>query len=418
MVPACSESPRPWPAGRQGRSSSARSARRPRDGLEIVAAAGMDVARINFSHGSPASHAAAALAVASRRGCRARPVAILADLAGPKIRLGELAGGSSTSRPAGRSSFGDSARVAGRRRVPAQPSRYRRLAADVRPGDPILLADGAAELRVTAIRDDAFETEVVRGGAIRSRAGVGIPAERLSTPALTAKDRADIPRAIALGADLRRPVVRPQRRGRRRRCAGCSDATARRSSPRSRRARRSTTSTPILDVADAVMIARGDIGVEMPVRGGAAHPEAARPAGARSRRAVDRRHPDARVDDWPRRARRGPRRATSPTRSSTARTRSCCQRRDGDRRLPGPGRRGGRADLPPVREAGERASARGMRRPRNGRRRARLRGRRARDGAERDRGIACYTRTGSTARILASLRPASRCSRSRRTRPS
>ena len=225
---------------------------------ELVAA-GMDVARLNFSHGTPdllADWAHATRAAATAAG---RPVAILADLAGPKIRLGDLADGSIRLEPGERfvlraqGGVGD----AGGALIS-----YRRLGSDVRAGDRILLADGAAELRV-AKADGDVETEVVRGGTIRSRAGVSIPSERLTTPALTPKDRADAPRAVGLGAhyvaqsfvrrasdvqglrDLLGPdgppiVAKIETR------AAIDDFDA------------------ILGTADSVMIARGDLGVELP----------------------------------------------------------------------------------------------------------------------------------------------------------
>ena len=77
---------------------------------------------------------------------------------------------------------------------------YGALATDIRPGDRVLLADGAVELRVERVTDTVI-TEVVRGGTIRSRAVVSVPSERLSTPALTDKDRTDAPRALGLGVD-------------------------------------------------------------------------------------------------------------------------------------------------------------------------------------------------------------------------
>ncbi len=230
--------------------------------IETLAAAGMDVARINFSHGTPASHAAAALAVRRAAAAGHRPLAILTDLAGPKIRLGDLAGGS-VDLVAGRPFV---LRVSGARVAPGDASganvSYRRMAADVRIGDPIFLADGAAELRVTGL-DDGVRTEVVRGGTIRSRAGVAIPAARLSSPALTAKDRSDIPRAVAIGASYvglsfvrsADDVVEL------RRLLG-TDGPAIVAKIETRPAVESFDA--ILDVADAVMIARGDLGVEMP----------------------------------------------------------------------------------------------------------------------------------------------------------
>ncbi|HSK53477.1 MAG TPA: pyruvate kinase [Clostridia bacterium] len=227
---------------------------------ELVAA-GMDVARVNFSHGSPSSRAASADRVRAAAAAAGRSVALLADLAGPKIRLGNLAGdavelvaGSQfTLRPSSGRRPGDASGAA---------VTYARLARDLQPGDRVLLADGAAELRVVRTDTDVV-TEVVRGGTIRSRAGVSIPSERVSAPALTAKDRTDVPRVLELEADyiaqsfVRRPADIDELRAllgpepppivakiETRPAIDAFDA--------------------ILDVADAVMIARGDMGVELP----------------------------------------------------------------------------------------------------------------------------------------------------------
>ena len=91
---------------------------------------------------------------------------------------------------------------------------YAGLAADLRAGDRVLLADGAVELRVVATGDDVV-TEVVRGGTIRSRAGVSVPSERLTTPRAHRKDRADVPDRARARRRLRGPVVRPARGGHR-----------------------------------------------------------------------------------------------------------------------------------------------------------------------------------------------------------
>ena len=237
------------------------------DRIPELVAAGMDVARINLAHGSHDEHAAAAAAVRRAAAGGQRPVAILTDLAGPKIRLGELVDGiahldagepfqlrASPSGGAG-TGPGDRSGVA---------VTYPGLAADVRVGDPIFLADGAVELRVTATATgDGVATEVVRSGTIRSRAGVAIPADRLSAPILTDRDRADIPRAIALGATFvgqsfvrsaadvveLRQLLKPD-------VPGIVAKVETRPAVESFDA--------ILEVADAVMIARGDLGVEMP----------------------------------------------------------------------------------------------------------------------------------------------------------
>ena len=228
---------------------------------ELVAA-GMDVARLNFSHGTPMTRSSSAEAVWAARSAAGRAVALLADLAGPKIRLGEIAEGEATLEA------GQPFVLHGRRdRGPGDFGRasvtYPRIAADVRPGDRILLADGAAELRVRAAADGVVETEVVRGGTIRSRAGVSIPSERLSSPALTAKDRADVPRALELQADYvaQSFVRRPDDVVTLRALLGPVPAPI--------IAKIETRAAidgfdAILEVADAVMIARGDMGVELP----------------------------------------------------------------------------------------------------------------------------------------------------------
>jgi pyruvate kinase len=232
--------------------------------IPALAAAGMNVARINFSHGTEASHAAAARAVSRAAAAGDRPIAILTDLAGPKIRLGAVAGGL-LELEAGRpftlriDGTGPATGDASGARVS-----YRRMAADVKVGDPIFLADGAGQLRVTGTDDEGdVRTEVVRGGMVRSGAGVAVPAARLSAPALTARDRADIPRAISLGTTYvgQSFIRRADDVAALRRLLG-EDGPAIVAKIETRPAVESFDA--ILEVADAVMIARGDLGVEMP----------------------------------------------------------------------------------------------------------------------------------------------------------
>jgi pyruvate kinase len=226
-----------------------------------LVAAGMDVARLNFSHGTPAARAVAAARVRDAAETAGRPVALLADLSGPKIRLGDLVGGAATLEVGARFDLRSSdPAVRGDRRGAAVS--YPRLEADVRPGDAILLADGAAQLRVVSVDSDVV-TEVVLGGTIRSRQGVSIPSERVSTPALTRKDRADIPRALDLRVEyVAQSFVRsPDDVTELRRLLGeggppiVAKIETRQAIDRF---------DGILDVADAVMIARGDMGVELP----------------------------------------------------------------------------------------------------------------------------------------------------------
>jgi pyruvate kinase len=231
------------------------------DRLHELVAAGMDVARLNFSHGSADSLGRSAEGVRSASRDAGRAVALLADLSGPKIRLGDLEAGSVTLEtgarfvlhPADWNRHGDTAGAS---------VTYAPLARDLQPGDRVLLADGAAELRVASTSDDV-DTEVVRGGTVRSRAVVSVPSERLSAPPLTDKDRADAPRAVGLGVDY------------------VAQSFVRRADDiRTLRALLGEAPPPIvakietrpavddfdaiLDVVDAVMIARGDLGVELP----------------------------------------------------------------------------------------------------------------------------------------------------------
>ncbi|HVM25289.1 MAG TPA: pyruvate kinase [Candidatus Limnocylindrales bacterium] len=222
---------------------------------------GMDTARINFSHATPADRRQTAERVRAAAEAAGRPIAILADLAGPKIRLGEVGGGAVDLEA------GDRFVLAGR--PDAEGGRhgagvtYRRLAADLERGDRVLLADGAAELRVSATDGDDVETEVVRGGTIRSRAGVNVPSERLSTPALTDADRADAPTAVEIGAHyvaqsfVRRAADLHELR----------DLLGRDGPPIVAKIETRPAIDDfdaICDAAGAVMIARGDLGVELP----------------------------------------------------------------------------------------------------------------------------------------------------------
>lgn len=219
-------------------------------------AAGMDIARINFSHGTPDEHARTVAEVRA-----SSDASLLIDLPGPKIRLGDLVAGEVSLETDGAFSLWTSDATPGDERGAHVDAAH--LAADLRPGDRILLADGAVELRVRRMAGSEIETEVVRGGTIRPHAGVSVPADRISRPVLTDDDRAAAPRAVKLGADfIAQSFVR---RG--------SDVAE-------LRALLGVDGPPIVAkietrpavddfdaicaVADAVMIARGDLGVELP----------------------------------------------------------------------------------------------------------------------------------------------------------
>jgi pyruvate kinase len=234
------------------------------DSVRALADAGCDVFRVNFSHGGPKDHAKRIQVVRSVCDELGSDLAVMADLPGPKIRLGEL-----VTEPLALSTGSRFVLRAGGGRggtggAGGASLTYEGLARDVRPGDRILLSDGAVELIVRDSQDDDVVTEVVRGGSIRSRAGVNVPAERLELPAITDRDREALAAALDLGVDLvAQSFVR-----------SAADVAALRASMGARAvpivAKIETRPAvedigKVLEEADAVMVARGDLGVELPM---------------------------------------------------------------------------------------------------------------------------------------------------------
>ncbi len=222
--------------------------------------AGATIFRINFSHGTPADHARAVELVRATEAKLDRALAVMADLPGPKVRLGVVhpdalkltPGQAFTLRPDGEGDRDGSSTT------------YPGLAGDMRVGDRILLADGAVELTVSDIDGSIVRTDCVRGGTVRSGQGVNVPAERLSLPAVTERDREGLVRALDLGVDLvAQSFVRDP-----------DDVKELRSLMGERAvpivAKIETKPAveqieKILRVTDAVMVARGDLGVELPM---------------------------------------------------------------------------------------------------------------------------------------------------------
>jgi pyruvate kinase len=231
------------------------------DSVRALAEAGCDVFRVNFSHGNTNDHAKRVQVVRSVCDELGSDLAVMADLPGPKIRLGDLVteplalatGSRFVLRTGGRAGDSGGASIT-----------YEGLARAVRPGDRILLADGAVELMVRHAEDDEVVTEVVRGGSIRARAGVNVPAERLALPAITDRDREGLAAALDLGVDLiAQSFVR-----------SAADVAGLRASMGARAlpivAKIETRPAvevieKVLEEADGVMVARGDLGVELPM---------------------------------------------------------------------------------------------------------------------------------------------------------
>ncbi|HKY77855.1 MAG TPA: pyruvate kinase, partial [Acidimicrobiia bacterium] len=167
--------------------------------VAALVAAGMDIARLNFSHGDREGHAAAYGNVRAASDAAGRAVGILADLQGPKLRIGRLLGGVAVLAGGARLVISVSAATGNSERLSTS---YAALADDVRPGDTILLADGTVELRVLAVENGEVECAVTRGGTIRDHSGMNLPGVAVSTPSLTEKDVDDLRFALRLGVDL------------------------------------------------------------------------------------------------------------------------------------------------------------------------------------------------------------------------
>ena len=230
--------------------------------LAAMIHAGVDVIRLNMSHGTHDSHARVVEQVRRIASQVNRPVALLLDLCGPKMRTGGLEGGGPISLATGQRCtithepvLGNATRVS---------TTYEGLAHDVRPGDRILLSDGAIELRVLETRDGDVECEVVYGGDLGERKGINLPGVAVSAPSVTPKDVDDLEFGlqhqvdyVALSfvrqADDVAFLVRDMERlGQR------VPVIAKVEKPEAL-----DNLDAILDRADGVMVARGDLGVEL-----------------------------------------------------------------------------------------------------------------------------------------------------------
>lgn len=167
--------------------------------IRAMIEAGVDVFRLNASHGSQAEHGERIRRIRSLAANLGTQVGILLDLQGPKIRLGCFEGGSAlleegapfTLTPAEVPGTSERASVS-----------YPRLAEEVRPGDRILIADGAVELRVIGSDADSIRCQVTRGGLVQDRKGVNLPGVPIRAPSLTRKDMSDLRFGLEAGIDL------------------------------------------------------------------------------------------------------------------------------------------------------------------------------------------------------------------------
>ncbi|MBI5543121.1 MAG: pyruvate kinase [Deltaproteobacteria bacterium] len=224
--------------------------------LEELIRAGMDVARLNFSHGDQDTHRRTYQDVRAAAKRVGKPVGILADLSGPKIRVGKMQDGAVTLVP-GKAIVLTTEPVLGT--ADRVSHTYAPLASDVRVGDTILLDDGLLRLTAKEIKGTDVVCEVVVGGTLKDKKGMNLPGSPLSTPALTEKDKADIMFGKELGVDffalsfVRKPEDLIEAKA----LAGSIPVIAKVEKPEA-----VERLDAILDASDGVMVARGDLGVE------------------------------------------------------------------------------------------------------------------------------------------------------------
>jgi pyruvate kinase len=230
--------------------------------IQRLLRAGMDVARLNFSHGTHSEHAKCMSLLRSKAQQVGKTIAILADLQGPKIRSGPLAGGGPVMLRSGQNFVITTARVLGdSTRV---STTFSALPREVRRGNRILLSDGLIELKVEQIRGRQVNCHVVNGGALGEHQGINLPGVKLHVPALTSKDKEDLRFALAHGADyiamsfVRRPEDVLEAKNLIRRFRKGTPVIAKLERPEA-----IENLEGILKVSDGVMVARGDLGVEM-----------------------------------------------------------------------------------------------------------------------------------------------------------
>ena len=233
--------------------------------LDALIAAGADIVRLNFSHGTHDWHRAAFARVRAAAARAHREVAILQDLGGPKIRTGALEGGRPLSVKAGdRLTIAAGGFVGGPGRI---STTFAGLARSVKPGDRLLLADGLVELRVDAADGQEIHTTVIEGREIGEHKGINAPGVRLAASAITPKDADDLRFGLSLGVDMVAVSFVQTGADLQRARQLMADASAA-DVPLVAKLERPEALIhleDILESCDAVMVARGDLGLEMPL---------------------------------------------------------------------------------------------------------------------------------------------------------
>ena len=227
--------------------------------LKELFLAGVDTFRLNFSHGSHDDHAKVHAAIRALEKDMGRPIGILQDLQGPKIRVGAILNGKIETKPGERIRFVRAAAEGDAQNIPLP---HPEIFAAVMPGHDLLIDDGRVRVRVRGVSDDHIDAEVITGGVISNRKGVNLPGTVLDLSPLTAKDRADLEFGLKLGVDwvalsfVQKPSDVIEAQGL---IGGRAGLVAKIEKPSAL-----DHIEDIIRISDAVMVARGDLGVEIP----------------------------------------------------------------------------------------------------------------------------------------------------------
>jgi pyruvate kinase len=231
--------------------------------LEALIKAGMNVARLNFSHGTHTEHLRKIESIREMADRLRQPTAILQDLAGPKIRIGKMKK-EGTELRRGDKFFLTNRQIMGDEKGVSVT--YSSLPRDVKKGDRILLADGSIELQVLGSDDQDIECRVVVGGILTSHKGINIPTGTLLAPAFTERDREDLLFGIQKGVDLiglsyvkEASDIERAKEVLRERSADIQVIA------KIERKEALENIDGILSAADGIMVARGDLGIETPL---------------------------------------------------------------------------------------------------------------------------------------------------------
>jgi pyruvate kinase len=237
-----------------------------RERIAELVRAGMDVARLNLSHGTHDLHRAVYQHIREASDTSGRAVGVLLDLQGPKIRLGEFEGGAATLASGAEFTITTRPDEALHGTATLASTTYGELARDVRPGDTLLIDDGMIRLEVVDTDGVRVRTRVVEGGPVKDHKGINLPGAALSTPAMTDKDRADLEFGLSLRVDMvalsfvRRPEDVVEAREFMAARGADLPIIVKLEKPEAVARLRE-----IVEVADGLMVARGDLGVEMPL---------------------------------------------------------------------------------------------------------------------------------------------------------